>query len=196
MFAQENSDWITTYLVPAVTFGLGLGVKYFFDWLGKSSEKRHARREQQTKQKRDAYQPFLKHLETILVAEDTPPADVVKAAREQLVQIEIDGSDQIITVSKILLFHLENQARGVKTSHDHLIPTYRKLLLELVRSELHGRKPTLAEINAELLQDPLLAMLAGIPSEPMSPGTVEILYDYDARGVAKKSEKEVETKKN
>jgi hypothetical protein len=184
--------WITAFAIPAATFVLGLAIRHLFDRLGKRSDYRQANREQQSKHKREAYLSFLKALESIMISEDAPPGDSLRAAREKFVQIEIDGSDEIILVSGMLLGQLERQARGIKTSHDHLTPTHRKYFLELVRSELQGRKPDLREIESEFLQDPLFAMLAGIPTEPKP----TVLFDYDARGVAKKDAKNDESKKS
>ena len=165
---------------------LGLIVKHFFDRWGKRADRLHARREQESKYKREAYLPFLKELESIL-AEDAPSAGSIDSARAKFFHIEIDGSDPIILASSMLLQQLEGQARGIKTSHDHLTPTYRKYLLELVRSELHERKPDFKEIEAEFRKDPLYRSLVGLPLNPNPPGTVEVIFDYDARGIKKKA---------
>ena len=161
--------WINTYLVPAGAFFLGLFAKYLFDTLVKRDEHRRSKHDQRKKHKRESYLSFLNALEAIIRTDNPPSSESLKSAREKFVQIEIDGSDQIVFASNILLHRFEAQARGIFSSHDELIPTFRKYLLELVRAELDERKPELQAIQKELLRDPLLALLAGVPGNPRLP---------------------------
>lgn len=178
--------WINTYLVPAGAFFLGLFAKYLFDTLVKRDEHRRSKHDQQKKHKRESYLSFLNALEAIIRTDNPPSSESLKSAQEKFVQIEIDGSDQIVLASSILLRQFESQARGISSSHDELTPTYRKYLLELVRAELNERKPELQAIEKELLQDPLLALLARVPRTPPLPGTVEVLFTMDARHIKSK----------
>lgn len=171
------SSLIETYLIPAATFILGILVKFAFDSFANKQEYNRKRNDDVRKNRREVYLDFLLSIENVLISGSEPSAEAIEQSKKKLVAVELDGSEHVILFARILLMRLEAQSNGIESSHDKFIPTFRKYFLELARAELANHEPDVKHLEQELLQDPFIAMLSGVPTEPKPTGTVEVLFE-------------------